>query len=391
MKIVKVETFQCDAGWRPWLFIKISTDEGIHGWSECTDSHGSPKGLLGVIDDLSELLIGEDPRATEKLYWKLFSRTRQSIGSIIQKAIGGIENALLDIKAKSLGIPVYELFGGPIRTHVPIYWSHCGTTRVRAWKMVGKEPIANLDDVKLFCEEIENSGYKVIKTNIAIFDETNPVIYMPGFAKSAGGPELNTSKILLKNIDKYIKTLRKNLSEDIEIILDLNFNFKTDGYIKVGKLLEPYELKWLELDTYDPVALHEIKSSINLPICSGENLYGMRDYKPFFEKHAMDVASVDVIWNGFAQSKKISDMANVYEMNVTPHNYYSHLSTFISAHFCAAVPNINIMEADIDDVPWKDELVTDIPEVSNGTMKLSSKPGWGVDINEKVLLDHSWS
>ncbi len=390
MKITKVETFHCDAGWRPWTFIKVSTDGGLIGWSECTDSHGSPRGIGGVVKDLLPLLVGQDPRMVEKLYWDMYSRTRQSPGSIVQKAIGGIENALLDVKAKLLGIPVYDLFGGPLRTQIPLYWSHCGTTRVRAWQAVGRKRIKSLDDVIEFGQEIVASGYKTVKTNIVLLGE-EPVVYMPGFLKSVGGPELNPTRQVLEGIDRYIGTLRSAVGEGIDIILDLNFNFKTEGFIKVGHLLEKYNLLWLEIDSYDPGALLQIKQSISIPVCSGENLYGARQYRPYFENHAMDIASVDIIWNGFAQSKKISDMAEVYEINVTPHNYYSHLATFISAQFCAVAPNLRIMEFDVDDVPWRDELVTEIPRIENGELSIATRPGWGVDVNEKVIHEHPWT
>lgn len=390
MKITKIETFHCDAGWRPWTFIKLTTDEGLIGWSECTDSHGSPRGIQGVVQDLAPLLIGQDPRATEKLFWNMYARTRQSPGSIIQKAIGGIQNALLDIKARALNIPVYELFGGPLRTHIPVYWSHCGTTRVRAYNMVGKEQIRSLSDVTAFGREIRASGFRAIKTNIAVFGET-PFVYMPGFFKSAGGPELNPTREILDAIEAYIGTLRAAVGNDIDIILDLNFNFKTEGYIRIGRLLEQFNLLWLELDTYDTASLTQIKQAVRTPICSGENLYGMRQYRPYFETHAMDIASVDIIWNGFAQSLKISDLAELYEMNVTPHNYYSHLATAISAHFCAVIPNLRLMEIDVDDVPWKDELITDLPVIKNGVLELATRPGWGVAIREEVLHEHPWS
>ena len=159
MKITKIDVLHADAGWRPWTFIKISTDEGVTGWSECTDSHGSPRGIEGVVKDLSVLLLDQDPREIERLYWLMYSRTRQSVGSIIQKAIGGIENALLDIKAKSLGVPVYDLFGGKIREKLPLYWSHCGTSRVRAWDMVKKERIKSESDVKKFGAEIKKADF----------------------------------------------------------------------------------------------------------------------------------------------------------------------------------------------------------------------------------------
>ena len=137
MKLASLETLSCDAGWRPWLFVKATTDDGLVGWSEVTDSHGSPTGLAGVVRDLAPLVVGRDPRAVEAIHWDLYRRTRQSPGSIVQKAIGGIENALLDLKGKALDVSVAELFGGPTRETVPLYWSHCGTTRARAWEVTG--------------------------------------------------------------------------------------------------------------------------------------------------------------------------------------------------------------------------------------------------------------
>ncbi|MEK7067239.1 MAG: mandelate racemase/muconate lactonizing enzyme family protein [Patescibacteria group bacterium] len=389
MKITNIKTLHCDAGWRPWTFIKISTDEGLIGWSECTDSNGSPLGMEGVIKDLAPLLIGQDPRLTEKLYWEMYSRTRQSPGSVIQKAIGGIENSLLDIKSKALGISVCELFGGPIREKIPVYWSHCGTSRVRAWHMINKPHIESFDDVKKFGKEILASGYKIVKTNIGILGD-NPIVYMPGFFKSAGGPELNADRSILAAVDAWVGALREAVGNDIDIILDLNFNFKTEGYIKIGRMLEKYNLLWLEIDSYDPEALLQIKQSIKTPIASCENLYGSRQYRPYFERHAMDIASIDIIWNGFAQSKKIADLAELYEVNITPHNYNGHLSTFISAQFCAVTPNLRMMELDVDDVPWRDELFTNSPKVTDGFLELPSGLGWGTEINEKVIHDHPW-
>jgi L-alanine-DL-glutamate epimerase-like enolase superfamily enzyme len=345
--------------------------------------------MAGVVKDLMPLLVDQDPRRIEKLYWDMYSRTRQSPGSVVQKAIGGIENALWDIKGKALGVPVYELFGGPVREAIPLYWSHCGTSRVRAWQTIGKPQIKSYDDLKAFGEEVRASGFKALKTNIGVLGE-NPYVYMPGFFKSGGGPEMNADRDILKAVDSWVGALRSAVGDDIDIALDLNFNFKTEGYIKIGRMLEKYNLAWLEIDTYDPDALRMIKDSIRIPITSCENLYGTRQYRPFFEKHAMDTASIDIIWNGFSGSKKIADMAELYEMNVCPHNYNGHLSTFISMQLCALVPNLRIAEIDVDDVPWRDELFTSRPDVENGILKIPTSPGWGIDVNEDVLKAHPW-
>lgn len=389
MKISKIEMLHADAGWRPWSFVRIETDGGLVGWSECTDSHGSPRGMEGVVKDLGPLLLGQDPRRIGKLLQDMHSRTRQSYGSIIQKAIAGIENALWDIKGKALGVPVYELLGGALRERIELYWSHCGTSRVRAWNLVRKPAIASLADVAPFCREVRESGFKTVKTNIAIFGAT-PFVYMPGFFKSEGGPERNATPAILSGIEKWVDALRSGLGDGIGIGLDLNFNFKTDGYIKIGHILEKYNLTWLEIDTYDPLALRQIKDAIAIPVTSCENLYGARQFLPFFQNHSMDTAAIDVIWNGITESRRIAELAEIHEMNICPHNYNGHLSTAISLQFCAAIPNLRIAEVDVDDVPWRDSLFTAKPNVQDGFYQLSDGPGWGMDVDENVLAEHKW-
>jgi L-alanine-DL-glutamate epimerase-like enolase superfamily enzyme len=389
MKIVKIETLFCDAGWRPWIFFKVTTDEGLVGYSEVTDSHGSPRGLRGIVKDLEPLLIGRDPRPVETIFWDLYRATRQSPGGVIQKAIGGIENALLDIKAKALGIPVYELFGGPTRDGVRVYWSHCGTTRARAWEVTQTPKLASYDDVASLGREVVDRGFTALKTNIVIPGE-NPSVPMQGFQGGSGTMDQNCSREIIEALERLLTAFRKGGGEKLDLIVDLNFNFKSEGNLKIARALEPFELFWLEIDCFDPAALAYVRKGTNLSICSGENVYTTRGFRPFFEQQSMDIASVDVIWNGFAQSKKIADLAETHEINVAPHNYYSHMATFISAHFCASIPNVRILEVDIDDVPWKDELVTEIPLIENGYMSLPTGPGWGLELNEDVIKKHPW-
>ena len=389
MRIVNIQVFHANGGWRPWTFIKISTSEGITGWSECTDSHGSPKGVEGVINDLSNLLIDKDPREINKILFLLHSRTRQSPGSIIHKAIAGLENALWDILAKTLNCPVNSLFGGKSRNSIDLYWSHCGTSRVRAHHLVSKPKISKIDDLEAFAQEIRDSGFKSIKTNIARLSK-EPYVYMPGFAKSEGFPELNLNYSLENDIILWISNLRKYLGNDYEIALDLNFNFKTDGYIRVCRLLEEYNLSWVEIDCFNHSSLSYIRGKINTPITSCENLYGLRQFKPFLDTQSVDFCSIDVIWNGFSESLRIAELANINETNVSCHNFNGHLSTFISMHFCSLVNNFKIGEVDVDDVPWKDEIFSDIPKIENGTFLFNEKPGWGCDINENALNKYSW-
>lgn len=389
MKIKNIEIFHVDAGWRPWSFIKISTDNGFIGWSECSESNGSVLGIEGVVNDLKSILIGKDPRKISLFLSEVYLKTRQSSGSVIQKAIAGIENALWDIKAKDLNVPVYELFGGAIRNSIPLYWSHCGTSRARASKLVNKPKISNAEDVKTFCAEILLSGFKTIKTNMVLLGD-EPIVYMPGFNRSFGAPELNVSNSLLEKVEEWISLLRESLGNSIDIALDLNYNFKPEGYVKIAKRLEKYNLAWLEIDSFNPESLAQIKRSISTPVTSCENQLGLREFLPFFQNRSMDNVAIDIIWNGFTESKKIADLANVYEMNIAPHNYNGYLSTFISLQFCSIVPNLKIAEVDLDDVPWREELFSHHPEIQDGNFILSNRPGWGVELVEDALKKYKW-
>jgi len=388
MKITNIETFVVDAGWRPWIFVKVQTDEGVTGYGECSDGR-NPYGVVGTIEDLKPLLIGKDPGAYEMRFWDMIRGTRQSPGGIAAKGIAGIELALIDIKAKALGISVVELFGGPTREAVRLYWSHCGTTRARHSELMGTPPLRTMDDIAELGHEVVSRGFTALKTNIVIPGDLASV-YFAGFGGGQGTTDGVVTKPLLRHIETLIGTFRDAVGPDVDINLDLNFNFKPEACMRIAKALEQFDLLWLEIDMYDHEAIRQIKESTSTKICTGENLYYMREFLPYFECRAADVFMVDVAWNGFSQSKKIGDLAEVYQLNIAPHNYYSHLSTFISASLCAVVPNVRIMEIDIDDVPWKDELVTNLPAIDSGEMKIPTGPGWGTDLNEEVVKKHLW-
>jgi galactonate dehydratase len=389
MKITQVETLVCDAGWRPWQFVKIQTDEGIIGYGECSNSK-TPRGIAGTVKDLERVLVSQDPRRIELLNVEMYKVVRQCPGGIAQTAIAGIDAALWDIKAKAFGVPVYELLGGPTRERIRLYWTHCGTYRARHSALLGTPPIRTMDDIARLGEEVVARGFTALKTNIVLPGDPGGV-HEPGFLASPRAvDDLNLTPALLRHIETLIATFRKAVGPNCDLALDLNFNFKTDGYARIAKALEPYNLMWVEIDTYDPHALREIKSSTTTPICSGENLYTAREYRPFFDLNTMDVAMVDVPWNGFTASKKIADLAAVYEVNVAPHNYYSDLSTLMSAHLCAVLSNVRIMECDIDDVPWKHDLLTEPLDIKDGHLTIPSKPGWGADLNERELAKHPW-
>ncbi len=384
MKITGIETLRADAGWRTFSFLKVTTDSGITGWSEYNEGFGSA-GLSQVIEALAPLVIGRDPRRFEQVVSTLQVLTRQSPGGLTQQAIAAIENALLDITGKDLGVPVYALFGGPVRERIPVYWSHAGTYRVRNSAMMGVPELRSYDDLARLGEEIRHRGYKALKTNMLPMVDGRLASFTPGFGRTPGWPELNWDAANVRAAAETVAALRVGAGPDIGLMLDINFHFKTEGFRRIADAVAPYDLTWLEVDVLDPASLALIRDRAPCPLASCETLCHRRDFKPYFEAYAMDVAIVDVIWNGLAESLKIAAMAEVYEINVAPHNFYGHLCSAISAHFSAVVPNFRIMETDVDSIPWRDEFVTAVPLIEHGEMVLPSGPGWGIDINEAAV------
>jgi L-alanine-DL-glutamate epimerase-like enolase superfamily enzyme len=388
MRITAVETFVVDAGWRPWQFVAVRTDAGITGYGECSDGR-NPHGVVWAVRDFEALLIGRDPRPVEMRYCDLYRAARQSPGGIAAKAIAGIELALWDIKAKALGVPVYELFGGPLRQRQQVYWSHCGTSRADNAALIGVPPLRSMDDVARLGEEVVRRGFRALKTNIVYPGDPGRVLFS-GFGGGPGTTDQNVTPETIRHVQSLLETFRRAVGPDVGLALDLNFNFKPEAARRICRALEPLGLMWVELDLYDERALREVKEATSIPICSGENLYGLRGYRPFFEARALDVVMIDVSWNGFAPAKRIADLAESYELNVAPHNYYSHLATLHAAHLCACVPNVRILEVDIDDVPWKDELVQPPPSIEHGEVVIPTQPGWGAELNEDLARKHRW-
>ena len=139
---------------------------------------------------------------------------------------------------------------------------------------------------------------------------------------------------------------------------------------------------------FAPVALAGFRRVGAAPIASCDSLFGVREFPPYFENAAMDVASIDIRGDGDGRGMKIAAMAEAYEINCAPHNFYGHLSSLMSAHFCTALPNFRVMEIDIDDVPWKDNIIPWKPEIRNGCVQAPPGPGWGATLNEEVIAAH---
>lgn len=385
MKISRIETLQADAGFRRACFLKLMTDEGVVGWSEYGE-HVGTAGVTGVIQALGELVIGLDPLGIERIAALLRGRTIQAGGGINQHAIAALLNAMLDVKGKVLGVPVCSLLGGPLRETVPVYWSHCGTYQVRHASMIGAPAVKTADDFARLGERARELGFSALKTGLVVATSDGFENFSPGFAHTRGYPELNLDRRQLETLALQLTALREGAGDGVQIALDINFNFTTEGFLEILRATERFDLMWLELDTYDPSALARIRAAARCPIASCEALYGRRGLRPFLEQQAVDVAIVDVIWNGVLEAAKMAAFVEAYEVNVATHNYCGGLlSDVISAHFAAAIPNLRIGEWDVDDVPWKADFLKTPLVVEGGELRVPLGPGWGVEVDEAFL------
>ena len=391
MKIVSITDLHADAGWRVVSFLKVTTDDGLIGWSEFSEARTTP-GLTNVIRQLSAHFIGLDPCNTTVVHELLRTVTRLTPGGLCAQACAAIENACLDIRGKAQSLPVHALLGGAMRLELPLYWSHCGTARVRHGKFLPPEfaqPIRNLDDVVSLGQQVRACGYRALKSNVILFEEGGPRVHSPGLLQShPHWPDRLVDASMLDGVASYISALRQGAGSDAAIMIDLNFNFRPASIRALCRTLEPLGMEWVEFDLHDATELAAIRNSTSVPIASLETIYGMAGIRPYLEARAVDFAIIDVQWNGMINAFKMSALADSYDVNVAAHNYHGYLSTLMGAHLCALLPNFKAMEFVVDEVPWMQDFLTHPLEISDGIMRVPTRPGWGTDINEEALKAH---
>lgn len=380
--VSEVKTLSCSNSWRNYHFLKITTEDGIVGWSEFDENFGSP-GVANVISQIGHRMIGQSAIHHEHIREDLRNATRPGSGGVVGQALGAIENALLDVKARTLDVPCHVLLGGKVRDKIRVYWSHCVSYRARTDHFT--PGIVDIEGVQQIAREVGEKGFTALKTNIFHYDDEDRISgWSPGFGRPHE-PARNVERKTVKDLRRHLEIMREAAGPDVDILLDLNFNGRTEGYLKLLREIEDLDLFWVEIDTLDPKALAYIRSHSRHPISSCETLIGLQQFLPFFREQAVDVAIIDTPWNGVWQSLKIAAAAEAYEVNVACHNFYGHLCTMMNAHFSAVVPNMRIMETDIDRIAWDAEIFTHLPEYKDGYLILPDRPGWGTEPIEAAL------
>lgn len=389
-KLSSFEIIVCDAGWRDWFYLIFKSSCGHIGISEFTESHGPKIGLIASIHEMSEVIVGQNCHDVELIIKSLQRRNKQSMGGTTWKTISAIENALWDLRSKVESTPIRNLVGIPksnVEVLFPVYWSHCGTTRVRAAHMVNESPITNLTDLWALGNEIDNNGFKAFKTNILDFSNT-PQVLMPGFSY-----DCETPKLVGASGAEALKTLLDAITHHGELqaqpIIDWNYNVKPENYKDLLDIVSKYNSRWVEIDFNSPSDLDFLPMQSDVMICTGENLLGIDAYEPYLTSNKIGVISIDLLWNGLSESLKIANRAFELGKKVTIHNYYSHFATSMALTLLECLPPAELLEYDKDDVAWRDTIVTQVITPTNGEVVKPLGIGWGNNLKLKEISEIS--
>lgn len=372
MKIARIETHVCHARMRNWVFVKVLTDQdGLFGWGEAT-LEWHTRGVVGAIQDLSELLIGEDPTRIEYL-WQMMYRQHFWHGHGIERAtaIAGIDIALWDILGKVTGQPCSKLWGGPVRDTIRTY-CHLGGGRMEDFYETSIEEANRFADL---AREAVANGFTAFKS-MAI----PPTMPLEGMAP-------------VRAAAKVVAAMRDAVGETIDIMVDGHARPSPAMGLQFAKALEPYGLYFLEEPCWPEhvAGLAAIARSVSTPIATGERVTHLAAFRDLFAAGGCAVCQLDLTHcGGFTAARKIAALADAYGIALAPHNPQGPVSTAASLEFGFAQPGYIICETVHADVPWRQDVVQEgfTVEPQGRIVRPNTRPGLGIVINEQEVARH---
>jgi L-alanine-DL-glutamate epimerase-like enolase superfamily enzyme len=377
IKITDVKCMIIRGTW-DWNLIKVETDSGLYGIGEAYWGWGV-KDL--VVNKMKGIIVGEDPLNVDKLYTKMLMQSAGAgaIGGVTMTAASGIEIALWDLCGRILQTPVCNLLGGRFRDRVRFY-------RTMPYVEHPDDPSAWRDQV----HEARAEKYKW--TAFKFQGDSVPLHADPEFKEPGHDPYArNLTQADIRRIVRGMETVRETLGPEVDFAVEAHWRYDTGDVIRLGRALEPVKPMWLE----DPVppdnaeAMAYVRRSINVPICTGENLYGRQGFRKLIELQACDAVHIDVPKSGgLLESKRISDLAEMYYIWTACHNPASPVGTIASAHAASAMRNFRIHELAKWIDWWPDLVVREGPFWENGYFTIQDKPGYGIELNPEVAKAH---
>ncbi len=367
MKISQIELFTVPPR---WLFVKVSTDDGLAGWGEpIVEGHAAT--VAAAVREMEDYLIGRDPRAIEDIWQTLYRARFYRGGPVMMSAIAGIDQALWDIKGQWHGAPVYSLLGGPVRDRIRVYaWIGGDRPQEVAQEALAKQAL----------------GFTAIKMNA-----TAEMHYIESFST-------------VEAVVARVAAVREAAGPDFGIAVDFHGRVHKPMAKGLARALEPYHLMFIE----EPVlpenneALREIAAHTPAPIATGERMYSRWDFKPVLHAGYVDILQPDVSHaGGISEVIKIAAMAEAYDVALAPHCPLGPIALAACLQVDAVAANAFIQEQSLHIHYNQGNDLLDyladptVFEYQNGCVRLPTTPGLGVTINEAAVREaartgHRW-
>ncbi|WP_149275237.1 mandelate racemase/muconate lactonizing enzyme family protein [Pareuzebyella sediminis] len=356
------------------LFVKIYSNQDIVGHGEGVDA---TPGTYHLVKILGQRLKGQNPLNVNRLFEDLRKRGffEGAQSGMYVAVLTAVETALWDLTGKALNLPVYQLLGGKFRDKVRLYMDTA----------LYQNRLPKPEDFAASAKEAVDMGFTAVKFDL---DQANDPNKYDQFNWTASPAEI-------QRMYDQMAAAREAVGPNIDICADMHGRYDAISGEKAAKILEPLNMMWLEepIAAENPDAYKKITDSTSTPICAGENHYLAHGFRPLLEDGAVDIIMPDLQKaGGLGEAQRIANLANLYYVPFAPHMVASFLGAMASCHVCASVPNFMILEWQIyfhKDPMFKEIVTYDGPMTENGFIKLSEKPGIGVEINEEGMKKYA--
>ena len=351
-----------NAEMRNWIFVKVETNvPGLYGWGEAT-LEWKTRAVVGAIEDLTELIIGRDPRDIEQLVEIMKKHSFWPLGAIGSSALSGIEIALWDILGKELSQPVWRLLGGQVRDRVKVY-THLGLGDMRA--VYETQATSALVENAL---KVVEAGYNAFKVVI--------IPYTHYFAELSA----------IKRVESMADALRNAVGTGVEIMIDFHGRPASAGAaLSFIEAVAPAKPLFVEevVPPGDLSALAQVLARAKVPIATGERLFDRREFDALLRAAPIDIVQPDICHcGGLLEAKKIASLAEGRAAGVAPHNPLGPIAGVAALHFAVSTPNHLIQEEMVGAVPWFGEVVKGPIKMIGGAWQVPTGVGLGLEVDE---------
>ena len=354
------------AGAKNLCFVRIETDEGAVGWGECYTQSDRDTQIVAHVDQLARYLVGRDPSLVKNFTQIVYDDIAARRGSMdLFSALSGLEQAMWDVWARSLGVSVHSLMGGAVRDRLRVY--------ANGWYGGSKEP-AELAERAVATVEL---GFDALK-----FDP------LPGRWRTY------VDDRTLDRAAANVAAVREAVGESVDVLIEVHRRLAPVSAVRFARMVEDLSPFWLE----EPVlaenmeALAAAGARINMPVVTGEELYSKFEFRRVFETGAADIINPDVCnVGGILEMREIAAMAETYMVGVAPHNYNStSIGLAATAQAAACMPNFVITEFFVNLDPLSRAIADSPLEVEDGCIRVPDGPGLGMALDEDALRAHPY-